>query len=128
MRPGGRRGLPGGEARPMDDRNAEPHMTARDLRSALGRPDRPARQPTTLLGEQPARGWDWDPELSAADRAELAELRATVTAQRDELDRVRGQLDAAHAGEQDLRRALSDLLAAKPWQRRHFAATARKLL
>jgi hypothetical protein len=127
MRPGGRRGLPGGEARPMDDRNAEPHITAQDLRSAL-RPDRPARQPTTLLGEQPARSWDWDPELSAADRAELDELRAIVTAQRDELDRVRGQLDTAHAGERDLRRALTDLLAAKPWQRGRLAATARKLL
>jgi hypothetical protein len=109
----------------MADRNAEPHITARDLRSALARP---ARQPTALLGEQTARGWDWDPELSAADRAELDELRATVTAQRDELDRVRGRLDAAHAGEQDLRRALSDLLAARPWQRRRVAATARKLL
>jgi hypothetical protein len=112
----------------MDDPNAEPHITAQDLRSALARPDRPARRPTTLLDEQPARGWDWDPELSAADRAELDELRATVTAQRDELVRVAGQLDAAHAGEQDLRRALGDLLAAKPWQRRRFAATARKLL
>jgi hypothetical protein len=109
----------------MADRNAEPHITARDLRSALARP---ARQPTALLGEQTARSWDWDPELSAADRAELDELRATVTAQRDELDRVRGQLDTTHAGKQDLRRALSDLLAAKPWQRRRFAATARKLL
>jgi uncharacterized protein involved in exopolysaccharide biosynthesis len=112
----------------MDDPNAEPHITAQDLRSALARPHRPAGQRTTLLGEQPARGWDWDPELSAADRAELDELRATVTAQRDELDRIRRRLDTAHAGEQDLRRALSDLLAAKPWQRRGFAATARKLL
>jgi hypothetical protein len=112
----------------MDDPNAAPHITARDLRPALARPDRPARRLTALLGEQPIRSWDWDPELSAADRAELDELRATVTAQRDELDRVRGLLDTAHAGEQDLRRALSDLLVATPWQRRRFAATARKLL
>jgi hypothetical protein len=109
----------------MPDRNAEPHITAQDLRSPLARP---AREPTTLLGEQPTRGWDWDPDLSAADRAELDELRAIVPAQRDELDRVRGKLDTAHAGELDLRRALSDLLTAKPWQRRRFAAAARKLL
>ena len=100
----------------MPDRNSEPFITAHDLRAALTRQAEP-RRPAALLSEPPGE-WDWDPGLSDAERAELAELRHTVAQQREQLDELRCARDTATTQAQGLRDALSSLASSRAWKRR----------
>jgi hypothetical protein len=100
----------------MPDRNSEPFITAHDLRAALARQGA-RRRPAALLSERPGE-WDWDPGLSDAERAELAELRDTVAQQREQLDELRRARDTATTQAQALRDALSSLASCRAWKRR----------
>jgi hypothetical protein len=100
----------------MPDRNSEPFVSAHDLRAALARPGA-SRRPIALLSERPGE-WDWDPGLSDAERAELAELRHTVAQQREQLDELRCARDTATTQAQALRDALSSLASSRAWKRR----------
>ena len=100
----------------MPDRNSESFITAHDLRAALAPQDAP-RRPAALLSDPPG-DWDWDPGLSDAERAELAELRDTVAQQREQLDELRRARDTATTQAQALRDALSSLASTRAWKRR----------
>ncbi len=100
----------------MPDRNSEPLVTADDLRAALA-PHGAPRRPGALL-PQPPGDWDWDPGLSDAERAELAELRATVAQQHEQLDELRRARDTAATRAQALSDALSMLAATRALKRR----------
>ena len=100
----------------MPDSNSEPFITAHDLRAALA-PQGAPRQPAALLSELPG-DWDWDPGLSDAERAELAELRDTVAQQREQLDELRRARDTATTQAHALRDALSSLASTRAWKRR----------
>jgi hypothetical protein len=114
-----RTGRIGGEPVGMAEERDAPHITAADLRTALAPSGQARRRPTALLSaEQPAAGWDWDTELSAADRAELDDLRRTVDEQCGELDSLRRQLQAARTEAADARDGLAELAAARSWRRR----------
>src|SRR3954447_9249055 len=100
----------------MPDRNSEPSITAHDLRSALP-PQGAPRRPAALLSEPPG-DWNWDPGVSDAERAELAELRDTVAQQHEQLDELRRARDTATTQAQALRDALSSLASSRAWKRR----------
>ena len=100
----------------MPDRNSEHFVSADDLRAALARHGAPRRR-AALLSEPPGE-WDWDPGLSDAERAELAELRDTVAHQREQLDELRRARDTATTQAQALRDALSALASSRAWKRR----------
>jgi hypothetical protein len=122
----GRTGRIGSEPVRMAERDA-PHITAADLRSALAPSGQARRRPTGLLSaEPPAAGWDWDTELSAADRAELDDLRRTVGEQCAALDSLRGEVQTARSDAAAARDGLAALAAARPWQRRGVIARLRE--
>ena len=91
----------------MPDRNSEPFITADDLRAALAQQGAPRRR-AALLSEPPGE-WDWDPGLSDAERAELAQLRDTVAHPREQRDELRRARDTATTPAQALRDARSAL-------------------
>ena len=98
----------------MPDPSNEPHITAHDLRGApQGSPRRPTTRLTGWAGD-----WDWELGLSVAERAELHELRDTVTQQRDQLDALGRAHDTATTQAQALREALSSLASTPVWKRR----------
>lgn len=100
----------------MPDPSDEPQITAQDLRAALA-PHGVPRRPSTLLSAR-AGDWDWEAGVSGAERAELDELRDTVTRQREQLDELGRAHDSASTEAQALREALSSLARTAVWKRR----------
>jgi hypothetical protein len=100
----------------MTDPSNEPQITAHDLRAALARQGSP-RRPSTLLSGH-AGDWEWEPGVSVAERAELDELRDTVTRQREQLAELGRAHDSATAQAHALREALGSLARTPPWRRR----------
>ena len=100
----------------MPDPSNEPQITAHDLRGApQGSPRRPTTRLTGWAGDW---DWDWELGLSVAERAELDELRDTVTQQREQLDALGSAHDTATTRAQALREALSSLASTPVWKRR----------
>jgi len=99
----------------------QPHITAQDLRTALGAgAERASRRPRSLLpGAPDPPGWDWD----SGKTTELAALQDTVERQRTELERLRRTCDERDADARDAQAALSELARA-PFGRRHRVLAA----
>jgi len=99
----------------------QPHITAQDLRTALGAgAERASRRPRSVLpGAPDPPGWDWD----SGKTTELAALQDTVERQRAELDRLRRTCDERDARARDAQAALSELARA-PFGRRHRVLAA----
>ena len=108
------------------DRRPDPQVSRQELRSTLaGSGTGPRRQPARPRvyehGAVPA--WDWSAdELSAA---ELAELRATVSALRERVAELERSAARAHERERELRGALQKLAAAGLRQRRRLTGELR---
>src|SRR5215216_5570145 len=108
------------------DRRADPPVSRQELRATLaGSGTRPRRQPARpRAGERAAESaWDWSAdELSAA---ELAELRAAVSALRDRVAELERGAARAQERERELRGALQKLAAAGLRQRRRLTGELR---
>jgi hypothetical protein len=119
------------EALGMAELDQTPHVTGNDLRAALD--TLPRRRPRRLLeaaphaGPQPSQpAWDWDAAApSTAEHSELEQLRAAVERLAGELEEAHAAAARAHAEEQRLREAVSELASTGFWQRRRVVAELR---
>jgi hypothetical protein len=104
------------------DPSSEPHVSPDELRAALsprGR-SRPSPVVSAVLTEERehAPAWEWTADLAEEDKRELDDLRATVAAQRERIERLERDVSAARLRLHETAEALSALAAASPWQRR----------
>ena len=102
----------------------QPHITAQDLRTALGTgAGRGARRSKSVLpGAPDPPGWDWD----SGKTAEVAALHETVDHQRAELDRLRRACDERDADARRAQDALAELARAPFGRRRRVVAALRE--
>lgn len=70
--------------------------------------------------------WDWRIELREEDGSELQLLRETIAQLRGQLDRATASLITTRQRERDVRQALRELDAARPWRRRRLRAALRE--
>ena len=103
---------------------AEPHITAQDLRTALGAgAGKSARRSRSVLpGAPDPPGWDWD----SGKTAELDALQDTVVRQRDEIDRLSRACEKRDADAREAQEALSELARAPFGRRRGIVAALRE--
>jgi hypothetical protein len=108
----------------MSEAHTEPHVSGQELREALAQRGR--TRPNPLMASSEAPAWEWTTD----EQAELEQLRESEAELRTEVDRLRGVAADGKAREKELRDALRDLAATRPWQRRAVMAelTARGLL
>src|SRR5215216_5646014 len=108
------------------DRRPDPQVSRQELRSTLaGSGTGPRRQParSRLYEHGAVPAWDWSAdELSAA---ELAELRAAVSALRERVAELERSAARAQERERELRDALQELAAAGLRQRRRLTGELR---
>jgi hypothetical protein len=109
----------------MSEAHTEPHVSGQELREALAQNGR-ARPNPVMASAPPA--WEWTTDEQA--EAELEQLRESVAELEAQVERLRGVAADARAGEHELRRALRELAATRPWQKRAVVAelTRRGLL
>ena len=102
----------------------QPHITAQDLRTALGTgAGRGARRSRSVLpGAPDPPGWDWD----SGKTAELDALQGTVARQRVELERLNRECDERDADAREAQEALADLARAPFGRRRGIVAALRE--
>jgi hypothetical protein len=102
----------------------QPHITAQDLRTALGTgADKGARRSRSVLpGAPDPPGWDWD----TGKTAELDALQDTVDRQRQELERLRRAADDLDADARKAQLALAELAKAPFGRRRGVIAALRE--
>jgi hypothetical protein len=102
----------------------QPHITAQDLRTALGTgAGRGARRSKSVLpGAPDPPGWDWD----SGKTTEVAALQDTVDSQREELDRLRRAWDERDADAREVQDALTELARAPLGRRRRVVAALRE--
>jgi type II secretory pathway component PulL len=104
----------------MSESNTEPHVSGQELRAALATSGR--SRPNPLMSDAPpaeaAPAWEWTTD----EQAEVTELRESTAALAAEIEELRGTVDAARTREHELREALLQLSAARPWQRRGVVA------
>ena len=102
----------------------QPHITAQDLRTALGTgADKGARRSRSVLpGAPDPPGWDWD----TGKTAELDALQDTVDRQRQELERLRREADDLDADAREAQLALAELAKAPFGRRRGVIAALRE--
>ena len=98
----------------------QPHITAQDLRTALGTGARRSR--SVLPGAPDPPGWDWD----SGKTAELDALQDTVARQRDEIDRLNRACEARDADAREAQEALGELARAPFGRRRGIVAALRE--
>jgi hypothetical protein len=96
----------------MSEAHTEPHVSGKELREALAQHGRSRPNPLMATAEAPA--WEWTTD----EQAELEQLRESEAELRTEVDRLRGVAADGRAREKELRDALHQLAAVKPWQRR----------
>ena len=102
----------------------QPHITAQDLRTALGTgAHKGARRSRSVLpGAPDPPGWDWD----TGKTAELDALQDTVDRQRQELERLRREADDLDADAREAQLALAELAKAPFGRRRGVIAALRE--
>jgi hypothetical protein len=108
------------------DRRPDPQVSRQELRATpAGSRTRPRRQPAVprVYERAAVPAWDWSAdELSAA---ELAELRATVSALRERIGELERAATRAHERERELRDALRKLAGGGLRQRRRLTGELR---
>ena len=102
----------------------QPHITAEDLRTALGTgAGRGARRSKSVLpGAPDPPGWDWD----SGKTAEFTALHDTVDRQREELERLRRTCSERDADAREAQEALTELARAPFGRRRSVLAALRQ--
>ena len=102
----------------------QPHITAQDLRTALGTgAGKGARRSRSVLpGAPDPPGWDWD----SGKTAELDALQDTVVRQRDEIDRLSRACEKRDADAREAQEALGELARAPFGRRRGIIAALRE--
>jgi hypothetical protein len=102
----------------------QPHITAQDLRTALGAgAGKGARRSRSVLpGAPEPPGWDWD----TGRTEEVAALDETIARQRDEIERLRREREDLRADALELRGALAELARAPFGRRRGVIAALRE--
>ena len=102
----------------------QPHITAQDLRTALGAgAGKGARRSRSVLpGAPDPPGWDWD----SGKTAELDALQDTVARQRVEIERLNRECDERDADAREAQEALADLARAPFGRRRGIIAALRE--
>jgi hypothetical protein len=99
----------------------EPHITAQDLRTALGA-GAGRRSRSVLPGAPDPPGWDWD----SGRTTELTALQETVDRQRAELDRLRETCAERDTDARAAQDALVELARAPLGRRRRVVAALRE--
>ena len=100
----------------MSEAHTEPHVSGQELREALAQHGRSRPNPLMESSEPPA--WEWTTD----EQVELEQLRETAAELENEIDRLRGVAADGRAREKELRDALRQLAATRPWQRRAVMA------
>jgi hypothetical protein len=100
----------------MSDSHTEPHVSGHELRAALAQNGR--SRPNPLMTADPPPAWEWTTD----EQVELEQLRETAAELENEIDRLRGVAADGRAREKELRDALRQLAATRPWQRRAVMA------
>jgi len=99
----------------MSESNTEPHVSGQELRAALATSGR--SRPNPLMSDS-APAWEWTTD----EQAEITELRDAAAALAAEVEELRGAVDASRTREHDLREAIIQLSASRPWHRRAVVA------
>ena len=108
---------------------SEPQIRVTRTRGASGRRDTVGAGRAAAQAVPPRVGgsvWDWEGDLSEAERTELAALRRTALGLREHVAALEREVAETGRREREAREALAELAAARAWRRQRVLARLRE--